>query len=207
MAINQVTTYDELLAATADWLNRADLADQIPAFVRFAESQFNRELRVREMMTRAYATSANELVELPADWLEHYSLTTSSGGALKYISESESNRVNATGTESGEPWGYTLIGNAIELVPAPGADIDLRMVYYARIPNLGPTMANNWLLAKVPDIYLYSTLVQAMPYLKDDQRLATWVQLRAAMIESLRMESEAALRPRSGMLVARAASF
>ena len=70
-------------------------------------------------------------------------------------------------------------------MPAPGADMELRMVYYARIPHLGPTQPSNWLLAKYPDVYLYSVLVQSMPYLKDDARLATWIQLRAGMIEKL----------------------
>ena len=202
----EIADYEDLIAAAADWLNRQDLTDQIPAFVRFAESQFNRELRVRDMQVRAYTTSANELVELPDDWLEHYSLTTADGGVLEYMTEANSNRAKGDGL-AGETFGYTVIGNAIELVPAPGADMELRMVYYARIPHLGPTQPSNWLLAKYPDVYLYSVLVQSMPYLKDDARLATWIQLRAGMIESMRLESEAALRPRGGPLIARVRAF
>jgi len=202
----EIIDYDDLLSAAAQWLNREDLTDQLPAFVRFAESQFNRELRVRDMMVRAYTTSANELVELPDDWLEHYSLTTADGGTLEYMTEAGSNRLKGDGM-SGETFGYTVVGNAIELVPMPGADMELRMVYYARIPSLGPSQPSNWLLAKYPDIYLYSTLLQAMPYLKDDTRLATWIQLRAGMIESMRLESEASLRPRGGPLIARVRSF
>lgn len=202
----EILDYDDLLQAAADWLNRADLTDQVPAFVRFAEAQFNRELRVRDMMVRAYTTSANELVELPSDWLEHYSLTTADGGVLEYMTEANSNRLKGDGM-AGETFGYTVVGNAIELVPMPGADMELRMVYYARIPHLGPSEPSNWLLAKYPDVYLYSVLLQAMPYLKDDARLATWIQLRAAMIESMRLESEAALRPRGGPLIARVRAF
>ena len=202
----EIDDYDDLVAAAADWLNRQDLADQIPAFVRFAESQFNRELRVRDMMVRAVATSANENIELPTDWLEHYSLTTADGGVLEYMTEANSNRLKGDGM-TGETFGYTVVGNMIELVPAPGADMELRMIYYARIPHLGATQPSNWLLAKYPDVYLYSVLVQSMPYLKDDARLATWIQLRAGMIESLRLESEAALRPRGSPLIARVRAF
>ena len=202
----EIADYEDLIAAAADYLNRQDLTDQIPVFVRFAESQFNRELRLRDMQVRAYTMSANELVELPDDWLEHYSLTTADGGAIEYMTEANSNRFKGDGL-AGETFGYTVVGNAIELVPAPGADMELRMVYYARIPHLGPTQPSNWLLAKYPDVYLYSVLVQAMPYLKDDARLATWIQLRAGMIESLRLELEAALRPRGGPLIARVRAF
>lgn len=204
----QITTYDELLSAGADWLNRADLVDQLPAFVSLGEAQLNRELRVRDMMVRANTTSNQENVELPADWLEHYSLVVMPGGVpsapLRYLSEKESNEIKATmSSPPGVPIGYTLIANMIELVPAPGDNVDLRMVYYARIPSLGAATPTNWLLTKSPDLYLYATLMNAAPYLKDDARATFWAQSRTGLIELMRQESEASLRPRSG-LVARA---
>lgn len=209
MAAINITNYTELLAAAADWLNRADLDDQLPSFVTLAEAQFNRELRVRDMMVRAFTVSQAENVSLPTDWLEHYSLVILPGGTpgppLRYMGEKESNEIKANGAPTGTPCGYTLIGNAIELVPAPGANVDLRMVYYQRIPPLR-TNSVNWLLTKSPDLYLFATLMNASPYLKDDDRLVAWAQSRMGLIELMRAESEAALRPRSG-LVARARSF
>lgn len=217
MAAVQITTYDQLCAASADWLNRQDLVDQIPAFITLSTAQFNRELRLRDMMVRADATSSNENVDLPDDWLEHYSLVVAPGSppptggwgnpVLRYMSERESNELKqqlygATGPVRG----YTIIGSMIELVPAPADDVNLKMVYYARIPDLGPSNQSNWLLARSPDLYLYSTLMQAAPYLKDDDRLGTWVQVRQAIIDGMRLESEAAMRPRSG-LVSRAKAF
>jgi hypothetical protein len=209
----QIIDYPTLLAAGADWLNRADLTDQLPAFVALSETQFNRDLRVRDMMVRASTTSNLENVDLPADWLEHYSLVVAPGGTpgppLRYISEKESNNVKAEAimTWDGNPFGYTIIGNSIELVPTPANDVDLRMVYYARIPSLSATTPVNWLITKSPDLYLYSTLMQAAPYLKDDDRLQTWMQLRAALVEGIRLESEAALRPRSGFVARPRVSF
>ena len=130
MAAIQITNYQELLAAGADWLNRADLVDQMPAFVMLSTAQFNRELRLRDMMVRANATSAQEYVELPSDWLEHYSLVLASGGPpLRYVSEKESNEIKgASNGIAGPVAAYTLIGNSIELIPSPGADVDLKMV-------------------------------------------------------------------------------
>lgn len=205
-----ITDYNSLLAASADWLNRADLTDQLPAFVALSETQFNREMRVRDMMVRADATSNAENVQLPDDWLEHYSLIVPPGPPpapqgfmpkpLRYMSERESNEVKAKMFgAAGIPTGYTVIGNMIELVPAPNDNVDLKMVYYQRIPSLSTTNPTNWLIVKSPDLYLYSTLLQAMPYLKDDNRAQTWAGIRSAIMESMRLESEAALRPRSGM--------
>ena len=208
MAI-QITDYGELQSATADWLNRGDLVDQIPAFITMTTAQFNRELRLRDMMVRAEATSNQENVELPTDWLEHYSLVladSTSGVPLRYISERESNDIKAAARGGGPTDAYTIIGKTIELVLAPGSDVDLKMVYYQRIPDLSDAAPTNWLLTKSPDLYLYSTCLNAAPFLKDDARLATWVQLRSAITETMRLESEASLRPRSG-LRARAPSF
>jgi len=205
-----IQSYSDLLSAAASWLNRGDIDDQVPAFVTLAESQFNREMRVRDMMVRADATSDAENVQLPDDWLEHYSLQLAPGGGglfLEYMSERESNQLKSSlqGT-SGPVQGYTVIGNAIELIPAPGDNVDLKMVYYARIPSLSTVVQGNWLLTKSPDLYLYSTLLQAEPFLKNDDRLPLWAQMRTALMEAIRMESEASLRPRSGF-VARAKSF
>ena len=217
MAAVVINSYDTLQAAVADWLNRGDLLDQIPAFITLAEAQMNRELRTRDMMVRADATSDGENVLLPDDWLEHYSLTVQPGPPpapqgylakpLRYMSEKESNEIKAAMFgQPGIPYGYTVIGNMIELVPAPTDDVDLRMVYYAKIPNLSTLLQSNWLLGKSPDLYLYSTLLQSAPYLKDDDRLGTWAQIRGALFEMIRMESEFSLRPRS-QITARAKAF
>ena len=205
-----VSSYDDLCAQVADHLNRTDLETVIPTFVQLSEAQFNREMRVRDMMVRADATSDAENVQLPDDWLEHYSLQLAPGGGglfLDYMSERASNQLKSSlqGT-SGPVMGYTVIGNAIELVPAPGDNVDLKMVYYARIPSLSTVVQANWLLTKSPDLYLYSTLLQAEPFLKNDDRLPLWAQMRTALMEAIRMESEASLRPRSGF-VARARPF
>jgi hypothetical protein len=206
-----IQTYDELKAAVADYLNRQDLETQIPGFIQLATAQFNRELRFRDMQVRADATSNAENVELPSDWLEHYSLVVADGAPnrwpLRYMSERESNDLkSAIGGTGGQPVGYTIIGNMIELVPAPGGDVDLKMVYYQRIPDLSATVASNWLLLKAPDVYLYSALLNAEPYLNNDERLPLWAQLRTAIVEAMKLESEASLRPRS-QITARARAF
>ena len=211
-----IASYDDLCAATADWLNRQDLINQIPAFITLTTAQFNRELRLRDMLVPADTTSNLELVALPSDWLETYSLVIQPGAppnpqnfqpaALRYMSEKESNDIKAQMYGSpGQPYGYTLIGSVIELVPAPSDNVNLRMVYYARIPDL-VTGSGNCLLSKSPDLYLYGTCLQAAPYLKDDDRLQTWGNLRTGLIEMMRLESERAMRPTSGV-TARAKAF
>ena len=70
----KITDYDTLQSAIADWLNRADLTSQIQTFIQLAEGDLNTRLRTRDMVIRAEATSDNEYVQLPADWLEAINL-------------------------------------------------------------------------------------------------------------------------------------
>ena len=52
-----ITTYAELQTAIGDWLNRADLDQKIPDFIRLAESTLNDVLRSADMV--ASNTAAN----------------------------------------------------------------------------------------------------------------------------------------------------
>ena len=47
-----LSTYAELKASVADWLNRSDLTSAITDFVSLAESQMERDLRTRQMIVR-----------------------------------------------------------------------------------------------------------------------------------------------------------
>ena len=67
-----LTTYTELKASLADWLNRSDLTTVIPDFIRLAEAQMERQLRTRQMIVRATASfaAAAEYGTVPDDFLE-----------------------------------------------------------------------------------------------------------------------------------------
>ncbi len=65
-----LTTYTELKASIADWLNRTDLTTTIPDFISLAEAQIERTLRTRQMIVRANASFDSEYGAVPADFLE-----------------------------------------------------------------------------------------------------------------------------------------
>lgn len=205
-----ITTYSELQTAIADWLNRADLTSVIPNFISLAEAKLNRELRTRDMLVRATATSSNEFVAVPADFLENYSLELDMGvigpqPPLNYIGPLEAKALKANEI-TGKVRYYTIIDGAFELLPAPGSNTNLILTYYQKIPSLSVTQTTNWLLTKSPDLYLYSSLLEAMPYLKDEQRIPVWSAARGQVIEAMKEESERAMRPTT-QLVARRRGF
>lgn len=193
-----IATYSDLQTAVADYLNRADLTTVIPTFITLAEAKFNRELRVRDMLTRAEASTSNEFVALPADFLEAYVLELDmDGGApqapLQYIGANEAKTLKANKITNKVRF-FTVIDGAFELIPAPTSSVDLLLTYYAKIPALSATQTTNWLLTKSPDLYLYSALLEATPYLKNDERLQVWTMARQQVMEAMRLESERSMR-------------
>jgi hypothetical protein len=191
MALNN---YTALQASVADWLNRSDLTSQIPDFILLAETQLNRQLRVRDMLSRQYTTASSQYVALPTDYsgIKSIQLNTNPVTRLDYAPpESMADRLNDHST--GKPQIYTIVNNQIELAPAPDASYEMEIVYWQRIPSLASN-STNWLLTKHPDVYLYGTLLQAAPYLRDDDRIAVWQGLQNAALNDINVDNERAER-------------
>ena len=55
------------------------------------------------------------------------------------------------------------------------------MLFYKKFDNLGtattsgyPDSATNWLITNAPDIYLYGTMLEAEPFIMNDERVQLW---------------------------------
>ena len=190
-----MNTYAELRSTIADYLNRDDLTAVIPTFIKLAESKFNRKLRVRQMIKRATATIDTAFFAPPSDWLENkeFQLNTNPITKLEFITESYSNELRATRyTASGKPQYYTVVGNQLEFIPTPDSEYQGELTYYAKIPALSDSNTSNWLLAYAPDLYLYGALVEAEPYLKNDERVGLWGELYLRVVADIEVADERA---------------
>lgn len=197
-----ITTYATLQSEIASWLNRDDLSSIIPTFIQFVESDVNSRLRHQKMVIRAQATSNQEYVQLPGDWLEAINIHIIDGAQpLSYVTLNEADRINKQQIVT-QPSFYSIMDDALEIVPAPGSNIDIEMIYYGKIPALSNQNTSNWLLVKAPDLYLYGSLVHAAPYLLDDQRVGLFANMYNSRLEALALESDKAVHS-GGPLVAR----
>jgi hypothetical protein len=188
-------TYAGLKSTIADYLNRDDLTAVIPTFIRLAESKFNRKLRVRQMITRANATIDTAFFSPPADWLEskEFQLNTNPITRLEYITESYSNQLRQSRfVAAGKPQYYTVVGSQLEFIPTPDGEYVGELTYYAKIPSLSDSNTSNWLLAYAPDLYLYGALIEAEPYLKNDERVALWGELYLRVVTDIEVADERA---------------
>ena len=173
-------TFTGLKTTKADYLNRDDLTSIIPSFISIAEAKFNRKLRVRQMIKRAEAQIETAFFAYPADWLQakEFQLNTNPIVRLGFVTEAQGDELKAGRfTAAGQPLYYTITGSQLEFIPSPDTTYSAELTYYAKIPALSDSNTSNWLLAYAPDLYLYGALMEASPYLKDDERLAVWGQL------------------------------
>lgn len=183
-----ITNYSELKSTIADWLNRSDLTAAIPTFIQLAEAKFNRTLRTRQMVKRATAPIDTPFFAVPADFLEakDFQLNTNPITVLEYVTESAGNTLRATTyLSSGLPRNFTIVGGQLEVIPSPDSEYTGELTYYAKISALSDSNTSNWLLSYAPDLYLYGALIQAAPYLRDDERLAVWTNLYTAAFEDI----------------------
>jgi hypothetical protein len=203
-----ISTYSELQAAVADFLNRDDLTTAIPNFISLAEAALNRRMRAPEMVTRATVTIDAEYENRPSDWLEtiRYQVNTNPIAVLEFVTPEEAIIQKTKYSASGQPLFFSTVGTQFQHVPVPDTSYTGELMYYSRIPALSVTNTTNWLLTANPDIYLYATLVQSAPYLKEDERLATW----AAILDRLLAEHDVAqerAKTGSSRLVIRTRTF
>lgn len=183
-----IDSYSTLKSTIADFLNRSDLTSVIPTFISLSEAKFNRVLRTRQMVKRATATIDTQYFAMPADFLEAKKLVLNTNpltvvdfGTPEYLDTQRS----TTYIASGKPALFGVVGTQLEVVPSPDSNYTGELTYYAKIESLSDSTTSNWLLAYAPDLYLYAALVQAAPYLKDDERIATWGQFYTAALDDI----------------------
>jgi len=201
MAIN---TYATLQTAVANWLDRSDLTDRIPEFIALAEARMNRTLRLSMMLNVDETTlgGAATLVAgtrdyaLPSGYLQmvDFHLRTSPITTLSYLTPENMNRMWA-GSQGGKPLAYTIFADnstgtpikKVRLGPSPASAYDYSIMFYKKIDALSVANTTEQMLTDNPDIYLYGALLEAEPFLMNDQRVQLWA---TAFQESVRALQE-----------------
>ena len=174
MAIN---TYGTLKTAVSNWLDRDDLSLRIPEFISLCEAIFNRTLRIRPMETTITDNTPSGTKEeaLPTGYLQmrEIHLNTSPIVSLSYITPEIMYRLRA-GSTNARPNSYSILGENILFGPTPDSAIEYTMTYYKALTSLSDDDPTNWALLNAPDLYLYGTLLQAEPFLMNDDRVPLW---------------------------------
>jgi len=174
-----IGTFAQLKTATANWLDRSDLTDRIPEFIALAEARFNRVLRIRDMETVSTAISTaagTREYDLPTRFVQmkEFHLSTDPITPLAYITPEMMSRMQA-GSSKSKPQVFTIIADKVRLGPNPDAVYTTSMLYYQAFAALSDSATTNDMLTNNPDVYLYGTLLEAEPFIMNDERVPLWL--------------------------------
>lgn len=181
-----ITDFDSLTDAVTEYLareNDATLIARIPTFIQLFEAKMNRTLFVPQMEKRS-ATAVDlgsaepEFISLPSDFqtMRTVRLSGVTGKPrLQFMTPTQlEDYRHSIDNVADRPVYFSIFGDEMELAPTPNEAYTLEMIYRANLGPLSDANTSNWLLLKAPDLYLYGALMESAPYIKEDERIATW---------------------------------
>ena len=180
-----IATYAQLQTAVANWLHRADLSAQIPDFIMLAESRLNRtlDLRIMEVEAPLTATPGSRYLPLPDDMSSPIALWLEAWQPRQKLTNQLPEQMVVDAANTGLPV-FWAIDNAQIAFQRPADQAYALTFRYRRKFALSNVSPGNALLTQYPDVYLYATLLEAAPYLRDNPNVALWQdRLRRATVE------------------------
>lgn len=209
MTTASVMTYDSLVENVQSYLERTDTAtiEKIPLFIMLAEQTIAAQIKFLGNLTvqaSTMTTSAN-VIDKPARWHKTVSMNITVAGKrqpvllrkYEYLREYWPNP-----TTTGVPKFYCDYDYTHWMVaPTPSADYVFEVLYYERLQPLDSSNQTNWFTVYAPQALLYGTLLQAMPFLKNDERVQLWQALYQQSMDVLVAEDRLRVADRQAIAV------
>ena len=196
MTTAAVMTYDSLVSDISSYLERTDQAtlEKIPTFIMLAEQVIAAEIKFLGNLTpmQSNYVTGQAVVDKPARWHKTVSMNVTVGGVrqpvflrkYEYLREYWPNPTQTDSPKFYADYDYThwLIA------PTPDDDYAFEVLYYERIQPLDSSNQTNWFTIYAPQALLYGTLLQAMPFLKNDDRIPMWQAQYDKIMQVLKAE-------------------
>tara|TARA_R110000822_G_scaffold54201_5_gene139072 strand:- start:8257 stop:8892 length:636 start_codon:yes stop_codon:yes gene_type:complete len=196
MTTAQFMNYDSLVEDIQQYLERTDDATiaQIPRFIMLAEQVIASQIKFLGNLTvnTSNMVAATATIDKPARWHKTISMNVTVDGKRQpvFLRKYEYLREYAPDPSvQGTPKFYADYDYTHWLVaPTPDTAYDYEVLYYERVQPLDSTNQTNWFTIYAPQAMLYGSLLQAMPFLKNDERISMWQQQYDLIINTLKAE-------------------
>lgn len=203
-----VLTYDSLTSTVLQYLERRDqsVIDRIPTFIAMCEFEVAQQIKTLGQLQVVETTLVvgEPVVQKPARWRKTVSMTLINEGKRQpvYLRKYEYLKAYAPDvTQTSTPLYYGDYDYEHYLVaPTPDKAYQVEILFYERIQPLSSSTQTNWLTQNAPNAMLYGTLLQAMPYLKNDNR-TTFQQKFDQALAALKAEDVARTGDRQAVAV------
>jgi len=190
-------TYTSLVNDIETYLERTDdqTLDKIPQFIMLAEQIIAAEIKFLGNLTVVTSSmvASDNVIAKPARWRKTVSMNVTVANkrqpvllrTYEYIREYWPNPTSTDAPLFFCDYDYThwLVG------PTPTLAYPYEVLYYERVQPLDTSNQSNWFTQYAPQALLYGTLLQAMPFLKNDERMPMWQSNYDRIIEVLKTEN------------------
>lgn len=182
--------------------------EQIPRLINLAERRISRELKVQGFIAVVSDTMTigQSVYAKPDRWRDTISINFGTG-----TSNATRTPIFTRGYEyvrsywpdesqTGQPAFYCDYNYSNWLIaPTPDQEYPFEVLYYELPPLLDDSIQTNWLTEYAPQVLLYGTLLEATPFLKNDERIGTWQQYYDRAASMLNGEDLAKILDRASM--------
>lgn len=209
MTTAAVMTYDSLVADISSYLERTDAATlaKIPTFIMLAEQIIASQIKFLGNLTvnTSNMVATQSIIDKPARWHKTVSMNVTVAGErvpvlLRKYEYLREYWPNATDTDV--PKFYCDYDYTHWLVaPTPDQDYNFEVLYYERVQPLDSSNQTNWFTQYAPQALLYGSLLQAMPFLKNDTRIQMWQQQYDLIMATLKAEDQSRIGDRQAVAI------
>jgi hypothetical protein len=209
MTAAAVMTYDSLVENIQSYLERTDAATiaKIPLFIMLAEQVIAAEIKFLGNLTvNTSQMVANEnVIDKPARWHKTVSMNITVAGERRPVLLRRYEYIRnywPNPTETDVPLFYCDYDYTHWMVgPTPNVAYDFEVLYYERIQPLDSSNQTNWFTVYAPQALLYGSLLQAMPFLKNDDRVPMWEAQYKQIMDVLKTEDKLRIADRQAIAV------
>jgi hypothetical protein len=182
MTTASVMTYDSLVENIQSYLERNDAStlDKIPLFIMLAEQVIASQIKFLGNLTvnTSTMTAGENVIDKPARWHKTVSMNITVAGErfpifnrrYEYLREYWPDPAQTEVPKFYCDYDYTHW----MVAPTPTLAYDFEVLYYERVQPLDSSNQTNWFTIYAPQALLYGSLLQAMPFLKNDDRVPLW---------------------------------
>jgi hypothetical protein len=190
-------TYDSLVDDIQTYLERTDqqTLDKIPQFIMLAEQIIASEIKFlgNLVVVTSNMVQAANVIAKPARWRKTVSMNVTVAGkrqpvllrTYEYIREywPDPTTTDVPLFFCDYDYEHWLVG------PTPALAYAYEVLYYERAQPLDSSNQSNWFTEYAPQALLYGSLLQAMPFLKNDERMPMWQGNYDRIIQVLKEEN------------------
>ena len=170
-------TYSSLSQDLQDYCERTDdpFITQIPRFIQLAENRIASESKPLGFVRTVTGQLSGNVLKKPIRWRRTKNIALLVGAERKYLCNRGYEYLRSYWPDPVKvdvPYYYADYDyEHIFIAPTPDLQYQFEMQYYELPEQLSTVNQTNWTTQYAPQLLLYATLMEAMPFLKTSERI------------------------------------